>query len=485
MTLSRRTLAYSLLAVAFLAAIFSPSSLGFSAQIGTSPTTDSSPGGISGLSGAMRGWGHTVVIANTSEQLMSLTGGRGATLVMLDPNVALNTSQVQTMDSRFGAGNLSLLIAEGNTTNNVLLRTLFGAKVTGAAITDPSSPFTDNRIFTVTLTLGSSTVNGVVDVASRLETNGSSLATAAASSPLSTDSMNGTAGPRTVVGAEQDQAGSRALVITDHSPFTNEFLAGSRPSTNDTQFVRTMVDWVSAAGNGTIVLDGSGYAGGAGSIPFSFGIPVGAIMSLIFVTVIHSFVGTTGAAVSSGGLLGSLFAGSPLAFLAVAFNLLGGLWMLRFIGKRLKGVYATDVAVYDDQPLPVVERNLLARSAEMTDFATMARKKSFYVATCAQLYDVVDDASRLALGEGIQTLTPQKIASASGRGDASKEMAFLAELSKVHTYATGKKRLYLPPVFSWKRKFSSLASQAETYLNEIGLSMKGEGAKSVEYALKK
>ena len=43
--------------------------------------------------------------------------------------------------------------------------------------------------------------------------------------------------------------------------------------------------------------------------------------------------------------------------------------------------------------------------------------------------------------------------------EAVKAAKFLAELSQLKDYATGKRRFLLPPLLGWKRKVASLATQ--------------------------
>ncbi len=87
----------------------------------------------------------------------------------------------------------------------------------------------------------------------------------------------------------------------------------------------------------------------------------------------------------------------------------------------------------------------------------MSRNGSFYVATCAQLYEVVDDISKMEFGEGLATLTPDRLSARTGQSLAVTAgfLKELMELMKTYAFATSGKRFLYPPVFSWKRKTRS------------------------------
>ena len=405
--------------------------------------------------------------------------------MVIDPDAPLSQGEQSAISQGYANGSLSMLISEGNTTNNAFLTSSFGASVSGALISDPASTFSPQSVFYVDSTLTQPPVTGVLDFASPLVLRGSSLSPVAYSPASSVDSLNSTAGRRVVMASGESSAGSRALLITDHNPFTNRFLSASMSSLNDTRFVDSMLSWVTASGRGAkVVIDNAHYVSKAPG--FSFGIPVGAIALFALQAAVGSCVGGTGAGLGSGGLFGGLLGLVGLSWIAVVINLLMALLVVRFIRNRLKGVYATDRVVKDDQPVPQLERSVAAQSRERSDFLAVSRSKSFYVATCAQLYEVVDDISNMEFAQGAASLTPEKLSPRIGPEEAQRATSLIAELARLDEYASGKKRFLFPPVFSWKRKVSTLTTHAESFLNALGVSMKGAAeSKQLEYMMKR
>lgn len=474
--MKRGTFRNLLIFVAIVAIIYSPSTLTFSAQ--SNPLTNAQSG-MSHFVSYLQGRGYHVQIANTSAQLSDMLARGPATYILICPDTPLSQQEQQRVVEGFQIGNLSLLIGAGNTTDNNLLGT-FGASVSGHAISDPTSVFQDQRIFTVQMSLGGGTTSGVIDVASPLTLSLAALAPAASSSPLSTDSGSSAQGPRVVAATGGSNAGTRVLVITNSAPFTNQLMLPASSGPNDTAFVESMVSWVTASTpSKKVVLDNAHYT--APHKGPSIGLPVGVLGSLLLQGMVSSVAGPFGFT-GTGGLGNFSIFGIPSIVFSIAFAFLA----LLFIRRIIKRYFASEKVQRDDQPLPGVEKTVVAESKERTDFLSLTRKKSFYVATCAQLYDVVDDISKLEFGEGIATLSPQKLAARVGDAEAAKTLAFLKELSRIYAYAIGKGGMMLPPILRWKHKVEQLTAQAEGFLNRLGMSMTGEGqAKAIEYALRR
>src|SRR5256712_12298999 len=104
-----------------------------------------------------------------TEQRLLLNGK--SVFMLLGADLQLTQGEVQSIRARYQGGQLSILLAEGNTTNAAFLGTVFGATVSGAAIQDRSSPFKDQRIFTVTLKLGATTESGVTELPIPIQAN--------------------------------------------------------------------------------------------------------------------------------------------------------------------------------------------------------------------------------------------------------------------------------------------------------------------------
>src|SRR3989441_7228222 len=268
--------------VALIAVIYSTSTIGAEAGsgIGTTSPSDTSQGGASQFLSSLRQSGYHVVLVNDTQTEQRLLLSGRSVFMLLGADLQLSQAEVQSIMARYQIGQLSILIAEGNKTNVVFLGTVYGATVSGAAIVDRSSPFKDQRVFTVTLTLGATTETGVIDIASPIRANsGSVLRPVASSSADSFDALDSRLGARTVVVTGKNAAGSRTVLITDSAPFTN-YLFGYNQSANEKGFVGSMVDWVTRSNKSqTVLYDNYHYRSAAPK--FSLGIPVGPIVAYV------------------------------------------------------------------------------------------------------------------------------------------------------------------------------------------------------------
>ncbi len=478
--MNRKTFAFLLLFVALVAVVYSPSTIGLGASI--NPLT-SSTGGLSHFLSYLRGAGYRVEVANTTSQEMSILQGGASAYVLIGADEPLTAQEQQAIYRAYRAGTLSIVMAEGNTTNAPFVEDYFGGQVTGVAITDPASPFADQMQFYTTMDLGGTVTQAFFDVASPLVITGNALTPVARSPPQSTIPGSQSPAPEVVAAVAQDQAGGRAFFVTNAAPFTNALMLptpGATGAPNDTSMVASIMRWAVPAGtNRTVLVDNSHYH--PTLPPISLGVPVGYLGLLLL-------DGLVSAIFSPFGLASSLFSkgGSFLGIPSFVFSLVFALIALWFIRRMLKRYFAMEKVVKDDQPVPSVEKQVVAESKARSDFLTLSRNRSFYLATCAQLYDVVDEVSVMEFSEGISSLTAQKLTPRVGEAEAVKAAKFLAELSRLNDYATGKGRFMLPPLLGWKRKVASLTNQAEELLNALGMSMKGEGApKQLEYTLRR
>jgi hypothetical protein len=254
--LKLRSFIYVMGFVALIAIIYSPSTIGVEAGsgVGTTSPADTSQAGASQFLSSLKQSGYHVVLVNDTQTEQRLLLNGSSVLMLLGADLQLSQGEVQSIRSRYQIGQLSILIAEGNTTNKAFLGTVYGATVSGAAIVDKSSPFKDQRVFPVTLKLGATPETGVIDIASPIQANsGSVLRPAASSSPDSFDAQDSRLGARTVVATGTNAAGSRTVLITDSAPFTNS-LFGYNQSADEKGFVGSMVDWVTRSNKSQTVL---------------------------------------------------------------------------------------------------------------------------------------------------------------------------------------------------------------------------------------
>jgi len=464
--------------VALVAVIYSPSTIGLSASPagdgGTGPT-DTSSSGTSMFLAYLHQAGYEVTVANTTDEVVaSLTGQQRLVYVLVGADTQLTTQEVQYFNGGYDNGTFSALIAEGNYTNDHLLAT-FGANATGHPIVDPTSTFKDNQVFTVDLSLrapgGFSPTNatGVIDVASPLSLKSSPLSPVATSSPSSYDLKNGTVGPRTVVAAGTSSRGARAVVLTDSAPFTNFLFNYTQGAVDEKAFVAAMLAYVDPGKGTPILLDASHYA--AKAPKFQAGLPVGPLAAYAIeqsLSGLNSYYASYPSQVS--GFLGGygIHVSPGFASALVALVLLLSVYaaVTRWFAPERKGK--------DDQPQPIVERTIVAESKARMDFLQTSRSKGGYVATLAQLYDVLDSIVVGEFGAGIATVEERVLAERVGADEATRAKRLFLSLAKFRDYASGERRFLFPPVLRWRALTARTTRDAEAFLNRLGMTIAGE-----------
>ena len=469
--------------IAIVAIIYSPSTIGLSssAGLGSTSPTDTSGAGTSQFVSLLRELGYHVILANDSQSETNLIENKHAVLFIVGPDFPANGSAFQTIQNEYRSGNLSLFIADGNTTNNQLLTKLYSATVTGAPIHDPTSPFQDNRVLVVSLNLGGTRTSGVMDIASPIILSSQQMRPAATTSPESYDEANATTAPRTVVAAGVSASGARSLLISDSSPFTN-FMINSTSQANETEFVSSMVNWVTA-GNRSTTLIYNNFDYKTASLRLGFGVPVGPIFTYALENALSGMNNYYSSyPVWIQGALRYVGLSVPLAFAAIV----AGLLVLSGIYMGLTRWFAPEKKGKDDEPLPSIEKTIVAQSRSRLDFLNTSRTKSFYVATLARLYEVMGDVLAKEFGVEASSISLSLMSSKLGDTDANETSKLLSELHSIYEYANGRKRFLFPPVLSWKRKVTKMTERAEDILNHLGMTIKGdEKTKSVEYSLRR
>ncbi|HVB95569.1 MAG TPA: hypothetical protein VND41_03080 [Nitrososphaerales archaeon] len=466
--------------VALVAVIYSPSSIGFSASPGgdggTAPT-DTSSSGTSMFLSYLHQSGYHVTVANTTQEAAARLGGlQKLVYVLIGADTALTSSEVRNFRSGYDAGIFSALIAEGNSTNKELLATL-GANASGRAIVDQSSLFQDQQVFTVDLSLlapgafSLTNATGVIDVASPLLLDSSSpLSPAATTSPQAYDLLNSTLGPRTVVAAGTGPSGARAVVLTDSAPFTNFLFNYTQGTVDERAFVAAMLSYVDPGKATPILLDASQYTS-AQPPKFQAGIPVGPLVAYFIeqnLAGLNSYYASYPSQVS--GFLGGygIHVSPGLASALVALILLLSVYgaLTRWFAPEKKGK--------DDQPQPSVERTIVAESRARIDFLQTSRSKGGYVATLAQLYEVLDSIVAGEFGVGVSSVEERVLAEKIGADEARRAKKLFLELSKFHDYASGERRFLFPPVLRWRALTARTTQDAEAFLNRLGITIAGE-----------
>jgi len=460
--------------VALVAVIYSPSTIGFSASPGgdggTSPA-DTSASGTSMFLSYLHQAGYQVIVANTTQEVLSnLQDHPSLVYLLVGPDAALTTQEVQTFQSAYSDGKFSALIAEGNTTNPDLLGT-FGASTNGAPIADPTSIFVNKGVFTVSLSLpGSETETGVIDIASPLVLNSSSLLPVATTSPSSYDLRDPDTGPRTVIAAGISSSGSRAVLLTDSAPFTNALFNYTQGAVNEKDFVGAMLSYVDPGKAAPILFDASHYD--APKPPkFSAALPIG---PLVAYTIEQSLSGLNSAYSSFPSQVSGFLGGFGIHITPGFASALVALFILISVYGAITRWFAPEKKGKDDQPVPSVERTIVAESQARTDFLQTSRSKGGYVATLSQLYDVLDSIVQGEFGKGISSVSEGELAAKIGADDARKAKKLFLSLSRLHDYAKGERRFLFPPVLRWRALTRRTTSDAEAFLNRLGITIAGE-----------
>jgi hypothetical protein len=460
--------------VALIAVIYSPSTIGLSASPGgdggTGPT-DTSSSGTSMFLSYLHQAGYRVTVANTTNDVVArLIGHQKLVYVLIGADHALTPLEVQDFQFGYQHGTFSALIAEGNTTNQNLTAT-FRAAVTGGAIVDPTSTFQNKEVFTVnTFGLGEASATGVIDIASPVLLSSSSLTPAAVTSPSSHDTLNSTIGQRTVVAAGTSPSGSRAVIITDSAPFTNFLFNYTQGAVNEKAFVAAMLGYVDPGKATPILLDASHYKP-ATAPKFQAGLPVGPLAAYIieqnlaglnsyyasFPSQVSAFLGGYGIHVSDG-------LATALVALVLLLSVYGA--MTRWFAPEKKG--------NDDQAQPSVERTIVAESRARLDFLQTSRSRAGYVATLAQLYDVLDSIVVGEFGAGISSVEEHALAERIGADEARRAKKLFLSLSRFRDYVSGERRFLFPPVLRWRALTARTTRDAEAFLNSLGITIAGE-----------
>jgi len=423
---------------------------------------------------------YEVTIVNDTDSLQAALNQPGRKAYFLlgpDENHNLTATEAQLISSEYQTGRLSLLLVEGNRTNNAFLNSTFDVQVRGDAIVDNSEnnfrPIKPHgQIFPVTATLDGQRVKGLIDVASPIIIGSKDKMTSVATSSLNSTEIsldqNVTAdtqpGPRTVIAASQTN-GNRALLISDSSPFSTEYnQTFPMLGINETAFAMTITEWVTHSDpTTTIIVDNTHYIPPAivNTSGFSIGIPVGRIFALILAIYLR---------LSNQFYTSFLDATRPYLLVIALFTTWG------FYGTLTKR-YAKEKRGKDDEPVPWIEKSILAESREKKDFLTTSRKKGFYVATLDQLYDVLDSLVEREFGTAITDVGLDQLTTRLGEEQAIQAEKLFKRLGSIAKYGRGEKRLLLPPVLRWKSTTRNLTSQAERILNQLGVTMTGKDQK--------
>src|SRR5207245_7268672 len=137
--------------------------------------------------------------------------------------------------------------------------------------------------------------------------------------------------------------------------------------------------------------------------------------------------------------------------------------------------YASEPRGKDDQPVPSVEKSIVAQSPGRLDFQRIIRDKGFYVARLSQLYTTLGDLLERELGTPIDAVTQEQLSFRIGLEQSLRSEHMLYRLSKIHEYALGKRRFLFPPVLIRQRSTRKRFDEVEDFLHTLELTVTEEG----------
>src|SRR5437660_6513850 len=178
--------------VALVAILFSPSALRLGLGGGSTPLAVSFQAVQPYLVSLESKYKVTIVNdTNSLQNALDQPGKKAYFLLGPDESHNLTSREAQLISNQYQTGTLSLLLVEGNRTNNAFLNSTLDVQVRGDAIVDksennfrPIQPY--GQIFPVNATLDGQRVKGLIDVASPIIIGSKNeMTTVAASSPNS------------------------------------------------------------------------------------------------------------------------------------------------------------------------------------------------------------------------------------------------------------------------------------------------------------
>ena len=464
--------------VALVAILFSPSALRLGLGGGSTPLAVSFQAVQPYLVSLESKYKVTIVNdTNSLQNALDQPGKKAYFLLGPDESHNLTSREAQLISNQYQTGTLSLLLVEGNRTNNAFLNSTLDVQVRGDAIVDNSDHNNfwtrkpHGQIFPVNATLDGQTVKGLIDVASPVIIGSNDkmwvVATSSVNSTEISLDQNVTAdtqlGPRTVIAAAQTND-NRALLISDSSPFSTQYnQTFPQLGINETAFAMSLTDWVTRSDPTTkIIIDNAHYIPAMVNTPgLGLSLSVGRIFAIILAIYLR---------VSNQLYTGFLDATRPYLLVIALFTAWG------FYGTLTKR-YAKEKRGKDDEPVPWIEKSILAESREKRDFLTTSRKKGFYVATLDQLYNVLDSLVEREFGTTITDVGLDQLTTRLGEKQAMQGEKLFKRLGSIAKYGRGEKRLLFPPVLRWKSTTRNLTSQAERILNQLGVTMTGKDQK--------
>jgi hypothetical protein len=471
-----------LVLVAVVAAIYAPPiQLALNSQIHATSTVsplNTGWGGTSLFAADLREMGYRVVYANsTSDDLQAISGR--VLYVLMGPDFPLTEQEETLIGTRMQDGELTLLMAQGNQSNNHLLTTLFGIAITGEPITDPNSPFQDKRIINATVVLdGAHLVQ--LNVASPIvprerSSQGFVVEPIGYTGRQSYDAGNPRPGFRIIAIAISRNNTLSGVLISDSGVFINAALNSTKTTDAQLLAAKTIEQLTQGDRGTTVLIDDAHYDKIGTQIPFSIP-PVGMLVAVFAISYLESFNQTYDAFLASAPF--------PLLLVIGLSALAGTYWGLgRWMGRQPTGV--------DTAEIPVVESDRLVDSVSKAEITRLKKSGRFYLDTLMRLYYVLDELVKREFGVPLEEIgeetAKRRIADRIDSENYELLFRISRDLGKIREKAEGRRRFLFPPVLRWSQKFSQMITDTDKVLKAMGTYLvESEGrVKGIEYRLRK
>ncbi len=472
-----------LIIVALVAAIYAPPiQLAAQDQFGSASAVrplNTDWGGTSFFVAQAKEMGYQVVYSNsTIDDLMEVKGK--ALYVLMGPDSALTNQEQTLIESKILSNDLTLLIAEGNQTNNKFLSRLFGINITGNPIIDPDSVFQDKRVLFATVQLnGSHQVE--INVASPIVQAGESVDGFNAK-PIgftgrqSFDTDDSRAGSRVVAATIDRNGATDGIIFSDSGIFINAVL-NSTENRDEQRLAANVIERLTQGDRKTtILIDNSHYEKNGAAIPFNIP-PIGMLVAVFLTSYLETFNQT----------YDTFLASTPVPLLLlIGISTLAGTYfgLKRWMGRQPIG---------NDAPkIPIIESTRLIENSSKMAITNLKVNGRFYLDTLDKLYYVLDDLVKREFGASLEQIgfdeADWSISDRIGWDNQQRLVRIARDLSKVRDKAEGRRRFLMPPVLGWRRKFSQITAETDKVLKAMGtylVDSEGKEVRGIEYNLRK
>jgi hypothetical protein len=471
-----------LILVALIAAIYAPPiQLALENRIsasGSASPTNTGWSGISKFTDIVRSKGYPILISNsTSEDLNNINGT--FLYILIGPDKALDNNEESIISSMMKNGNMTLLIAQGNSSNNDFLNRNFGLIITGNPIIDPNSQFDDNRVSVAKIHVNTShkvLINVASPIIKKESDNLFSAKPIGFTENQTYDLGNETRGGRVIAVELTSTNKTKGIIFSDSGIFINSNF-NSSATYNLSRLADESINYLTDGNiNTTIIIDNNHYEEISVSreIPFTLP-PLGMILATYMISFLKTFNESYDNYLMTTPFI-ILLGISILSLIGTYFSL------RRWMGKMESGI--------DTMDMPKIESSRLVESTSSIEIANLKKSGNFYQTTLTQLYYVIDELFKREYGFSIKSMdgrTERLLIEKVGQKNSEKLAAILKELTIIREKTEGERRFIFPPIFSWKRKFNIIIDETNQVLKSLGTHLmdREDREKGIEYKLRK